>query len=83
MAKRLVAATGQRLAALALLGALGACATTSAEPPREAQPDAWHIVERVGEARATRRAGPRHGYRRRLVRCSRTAAKSRPAAAVG
>jgi FecR protein len=51
MAKRLVAATGQRLAALALLGALGACATTSAEPPREAQPDAWHIVERVGEAR--------------------------------
>jgi hypothetical protein len=51
MAKRLVAATGPRLAALALLGALCACASTSAEPPPEAQPAGWRIVERVGEAR--------------------------------
>jgi FecR protein len=51
MAKRLVAATGQRLAALALLGALCACASTSAEPPAEAQRTGWRIVERVGEAR--------------------------------
>jgi FecR protein len=51
MAKRLVPANGQRLAALALLGALCACATTSAAPPHEAQPDGWRIVERVGEAR--------------------------------
>jgi FecR protein len=51
MAKRLVAATGQRLAALALLGALCACASTPAEPSPEAQPAGWRIVERVGEAR--------------------------------
>jgi FecR protein len=53
MAKRLVAANGRRLAALALLGALCACATTSAEPLPAAQPAGWRIVERVGEARYT------------------------------
>jgi hypothetical protein len=34
-----------------LLGALCACATTSAEPRATAQPAGWHIVERTGEAR--------------------------------
>jgi hypothetical protein len=51
MAKRLVAANGRRLAALALLGGLCACATTSAEPRPEAQSAGWRIVERIGEAR--------------------------------
>jgi FecR protein len=51
MAKRLVPANSRRLAALALLGVLCACATTSAEPPHEAQPAGWRIVERIGEAR--------------------------------
>jgi hypothetical protein len=51
MAKRLVAANSRRLAALALLGGLCACATTSAEPRPEAQPAGWRIVERIGEAR--------------------------------
>jgi FecR protein len=51
MAKRLISANGRRLAALALLGALCACATTSAGPRPEAQPAGWRIVERIGEAR--------------------------------
>jgi hypothetical protein len=51
MAKRLVPASRRPLAALALLGALCACATTSAEPRATAQPAGWHIVERTGEAR--------------------------------
>jgi ferric-dicitrate binding protein FerR (iron transport regulator) len=51
MAKRLVPAHGQPLAALALLGALCACATAPAEPPAEAQPAGWRIMERLGEAR--------------------------------
>lgn len=51
MAKRLVPANGRRLAALALLGALCACATTSAEPRPEAPSAGWRIVERLGEAR--------------------------------
>jgi hypothetical protein len=38
-------------AALALLGALCACTTTSAEPPPEMRPAGWRIVERIGEAR--------------------------------
>jgi hypothetical protein len=51
MAKRLIPACGRRLAALALLGALCACATPSAGPRPEAQPAGWRIVERIGEAR--------------------------------
>ena len=51
MAKRLVPASRRPLAALALLGALCACATTSAEPRATAQPAGWRIVERTGEAR--------------------------------
>lgn len=51
MAKRLVAANSRRLAALALLGGLCACATTSDQPRPEAQPAGWRIVERIGEAR--------------------------------
>ena len=51
MAKRLVPASSRPLAALALLGALCACATTSAEPRATAQPAGWRIVERTGEAR--------------------------------
>jgi hypothetical protein len=51
MAKRLVPASRRPFAALALLGALCACATTSAEPRATAQPAGWHIVERTGEAR--------------------------------
>ena len=52
MAKRLVPAHSRRLAALALLGALGACATTTAEPrPAAVQAAGWRIVERIGEAR--------------------------------
>ena len=51
MAKRLVPASSRPLAALALLGALCACATTSAEPRPSAQPAGWRIVERTGEAR--------------------------------
>jgi hypothetical protein len=51
MAKRLVPAHGRRLAALALLGVLCACATTSAQPAPEAPPASWRIVERIGEAR--------------------------------
>ena len=51
MAKRLVPASSRPLAALALLGALCACATTSAEPRSTAQPAGWRIVERTGEAR--------------------------------
>jgi hypothetical protein len=50
MAKRLVAASRRPLAALALLGALCACASTSAERPT-VQPAGWRIVERTGEAR--------------------------------
>jgi hypothetical protein len=50
MAKRLVPASSRPLAALALLGALCACASTSAERPT-AQPAGWRIVERTGEAR--------------------------------
>ncbi len=50
MAKRLVPASSQPLAALALLGALCACASTSAERST-AQPAGWRIVERTGEAR--------------------------------
>jgi hypothetical protein len=51
MAKRLVRVGSRPLAALALLGALCACATTSAEPRATAQPAGWRIVERTGEAR--------------------------------
>jgi hypothetical protein len=51
MAKRLVPASSLPLAALALLGALCACATTSDEPRPAAQPAGWRIVERTGEAR--------------------------------
>ena len=51
MANRLAPANGRRLAALALLGALCACATTSAPPRPEVQPAGWRIVERIGEAR--------------------------------
>jgi hypothetical protein len=50
MAKRLVPASSRPLAALVLLGALCACASTSAERPT-AQPAGWRIVERTGEAR--------------------------------
>jgi hypothetical protein len=50
MAKRLVPASSRPLAALALLGVLCACASTSAERPT-AQPAGWRIVERTGEAR--------------------------------
>lgn len=51
MAMRLISATGQRLAALALLAALCACATTATELPTEMRPAGWRIVERTGEAR--------------------------------
>ena len=51
MAKRLVPASSRPLAALALVGALCACATTSAEPRSTTQPAGWRIVERTGEAR--------------------------------
>ena len=51
MAKRLVPVGSRPLAALALLGALCACATTSAEPRPTTQPAGWRIVERTGEAR--------------------------------
>ena len=51
MAKRLVPVNGRPLGALALLGALCACATTSAAPPPEAPTAGWRIVERVGQAR--------------------------------
>jgi hypothetical protein len=51
MAKRLVPASSRPLAALALVGALCACATTSAEPHATTQPAGWRIVERTGEAR--------------------------------
>lgn len=51
MAMRLISATGQRLAALALLALLCACATATSEPPVEARPAGWRIVERTGEAR--------------------------------
>ena len=51
MAMRLIAATGRRLAALALLAALCACATPATEPPAKTRPAGWRIVERTGEAR--------------------------------
>jgi hypothetical protein len=51
MALRLIPATGQPLAALALLAGLCACATTASAPAVDAQPPGWRIVERTGEAR--------------------------------
>ena len=51
MAKRLLPATGRRLAALALLAPLCACATPSAEPRTATLHDGWRVVERTGEAR--------------------------------
>jgi hypothetical protein len=51
MAMRLISATGQPLAALALLAGLCACATTAATPSVETPPPGWRIVERTGEAR--------------------------------
>jgi hypothetical protein len=51
MAMRLISATGQPLAALALLAGLCACATTASAPSVEPQLPGWRIVERTGEAR--------------------------------
>ena len=51
MAMRLTSANGQPLAALALLAALCACATTATEPSVETRMPGWRIVERTGEAR--------------------------------
>ena len=51
MAKRLDPASSRPLAALALVSALCACATTSAEPRSITRPGGWRIVERTGEAR--------------------------------
>ena len=51
MAMRLISATGRLLAALALLAAVCACATTATEPSVRTRPPGWRIVERTGEAR--------------------------------
>jgi hypothetical protein len=51
MVQRLLGASGHWLATLVVLGALGACASTSGERHAEATADGWRIVERVGEAR--------------------------------
>ena len=51
MAMRLISATGRPLAALALLAAVCACATTATEPSVRTRPPGWRIVERTGEAR--------------------------------
>jgi hypothetical protein len=51
MAMRLVSATGQPLAALALLAALCACATSATAPSVETRAPGWRIVERTGVAR--------------------------------
>jgi hypothetical protein len=51
MAMRLISATGQPLAALALLAALCACSTTGSAPSVETRAPGWRIVERTGVAR--------------------------------
>jgi hypothetical protein len=51
MAMRLTSATGRPLAALALLAALCACATTALEPSVGTPAAGWRIVERTGQAR--------------------------------
>lgn len=51
MAMRLFSATGRPLAALALLTALCACATSALEPSHRMPPVGWQIVERTGKAR--------------------------------
>jgi hypothetical protein len=49
MVQWLLSAIGRRLAMLAVLGALTACATPAAEP--ETSSVGWRVVERVGQAR--------------------------------
>jgi hypothetical protein len=51
MAMRLNSANGLPLAALALLAALCACATTATAPSVETRAPGWRIVERTGVAR--------------------------------
>jgi hypothetical protein len=51
MAMRLISATGQPLAALALLAALCACASSATAPSVETRAPGWRIVERTGVAR--------------------------------
>ena len=51
MAMRLIPASGQGLAAAAVLAALSACATSTTEPAIDPPVAGWRIVERTGEAR--------------------------------
>jgi hypothetical protein len=51
MVQWLLSANGRRLAVLAALGALTACATPSARPSDATPGSGWQVVERVGQAR--------------------------------